>query len=102
MKIDILVNPFCMAERDVASIGNICEKQNVDLVIHNLWHIDDDNIDKLPDYIGKLIKEWRNGERPGSVYCNVFVDGERIPLNQWSKHLKTVEDKIISVLGTKR
>ena len=51
MKTDMIVNPFCMSDRDVASIGTICVNQNVDLVIHNIWNIDDDNINELPEYI---------------------------------------------------
>jgi hypothetical protein len=93
--VELLVNPFCMAHRDVDSISNICNQQGVELTIYNLWEIDDDQLDEIPGYIASLIREWRSGTRPGSVYSSVFVNGKRIPLNAWKEHLKTVSDAIV-------
>ncbi len=98
VRVDLLINPFCMVHRDVDLISNICKKQNVNLNIYNLWDINDEDINLLPEYMAKIIKEWRDGRRPGSVYCNVFVNRERIPLNRWPDHLKNVEEQIISAL----
>lgn len=95
MTVDLLVNPFCMAHRDVDSIGMICEKHGVPMNIYNLWDIDDEHLSELPECVATLIREWRTGLRPGSVYSSVFVDGKRIPLNAWPQHLRAVEEKIV-------
>ena len=92
--VELLVNPFCMADRDVASIQNVCDARGVKLHIYNTWEIDDEQLDAIPSHIGSLIREWRSGQRPGSVYSSVFVDGERIRLNAWREQLKTVGDAI--------
>jgi hypothetical protein len=92
--VELLVNPFCMAERDVDSIGRICEAQGVHLKVYNLWDIDDEDLGTLPVYIACLVREWRSGQRPGSVYSSVFVNGERIPLNSWKEHLDVVSEAI--------
>ena len=92
--VELLVNPFCMAHRDVDSIGKICDDRGVSLEVYNLWEIDDSQLDSLPEYISQLIREWRSGARPGSVYSSVFVNGKRIPLNAWMEHLTTVSDTI--------
>lgn len=92
--VELLVNPFCMAHRDVDSIGAICGEHGVDLRIYNLWEIDDGRLGDVPAHIATLIREWRSGRRPGSVYCSVFVDGRRIALNSWKDHLRTVADAI--------
>ena len=94
MKVDLLVNPFCMAQRDVDSIRNICDKHGVALNLYNFWDIEDVHLYKLPQYIALLVQEWRSGKKPGRVYSIVFVDGERSPLNDWPKHLTTLEQKI--------
>jgi hypothetical protein len=99
MRVDLLVNPFCMAERDVESIRGICERLGAVLNVYNLWDIDDDALGEVPAYAAELILELRSGGRPGSVYSNVFVDGERLPLNAWPEHLKTVEEKIVASKG---
>ena len=96
-RVELLVNPFCMAHRDVDSVGKICESRDVVLKIYNLWEIDDDQLDEIPAHIASLIKEWRSGERPGSVYSSVFVNGRRIPLNAWMAHSETVADAIDTI-----
>ncbi len=92
--VELLVNPFCMAHRDVDSIRRICDAHGVPMDLYNLWEIDDEELNSLPSNIALLIREWRSGQRPGSVYSNVFVNGRRIPLNAWKAHLKTVSDAI--------
>ncbi|MGB3478145.1 MAG: hypothetical protein WBB67_03180 [bacterium] len=94
--VELLVNPFCMASRDVATIQTICAEHNIELKIYNLWEISDADIGNLPSYIATLIQEWRSGQRPGGVYSNVFVNGKRIPLNNWRGHLRTLGEEIIS------
>lgn len=83
-----------MAVRDVGSVRECCDETGVPLTVYNLWEIEDEDLDELPDYISLLIREWRSGERPGSVYSSVFVDGTRIPLNAWPEHLNTVSAAI--------
>ena len=92
--VELLVNPFCMAHRDVASIRRVCGEHGVQMTVHNLWEIDDEQLDNLPAHIASLIREWRSGQRPGSVYSSVFVNGKRIPLNCWSEHLNTMAREI--------
>lgn len=92
--VELLVNPFCMAHRDVDSIRRVCDGRGVPVTIYNLWEIDDAQLDSLPPHLASLIREWRSGQRPGSVYATVFVNGKRIPLNAWKEHLKTVADAI--------
>ncbi len=92
--VELLVNPFCMAHRDVDTIRRVCDARGVSMTIYNLWEIDDAQVGSLPQHIGLLVREWRSGQRPGSVYANVFVNGKRIPLNAWKEHLKTVSEAI--------
>lgn len=99
MRVDLLVNPFCMAERDVESIRGICDQHGASLNVYNLWDIDDEALDEIPPYAADLIRDVRSGRRPGSVYSSVFVDGERLALNAWPEHLKIVEQKIVSSKG---
>ena len=92
--VELLVNPFCMAHRDVDSIRRVCEEHGVQITVYNLWEIDDEQLDNVPGHMASLIRQWRSGQRPGSVYSSVFVNGKRIPLNSWSEHLNTVAEEI--------
>lgn len=67
--------------------------------VYNLWEIDDEQLGSIPTHIASLIEEWRSGQRPGSVYGSVFVNGKRIPLNSWKAHLKTVTDAMAESQG---
>jgi len=58
------------------------EKHKVTFDTYNLWDIDDEELDKLPEYMSSLIKEWRTGQRAGSVYSDVFINGERIRIHK--------------------
>ena len=92
--VELLVNPFCMAHRDVDTIRRVCDGRGVSVKTYNLWEIDDEQLGSLPSHIALLVREWRSGRRPGSVYSSVFVNGKRIPLNAWKEHLKTVSEAI--------
>jgi hypothetical protein len=46
-----------------------------------------------------LIRELRSGERAGSVYSNVFINGERFPINAWHDSFREIERKITDLLG---
>ena len=94
--VELLVNPFCMADRDVDSIRRVCEEHGVQMNVYNLWETHDEQLSDIPEHIASLIRQWRSGQRPGSVYSSVFVDGKRIPLNAWPEHLQTVAEGIAS------
>ncbi len=96
--VELVVNPFCMAHRDVDSIRRVCDELGVQLNVYDLWEIDDDQLADMPSHIASLIRELRSDQRPGSVYSNVFVDGKRIPLNAWREHLKTVAEEIAAAM----
>jgi len=98
IKIELLINPFCLCERDFNRLNEICKKHNLEFATYNLWDIDDEVVDMLPEYISGLIKEWRRGERAGSVYSNVFINGERMPINDWPKSFEVIDGKIIALL----
>ena len=97
IKIELLINPFCLCDRDYRILSDICNKYNLSLHTYNLWEIDDDD-DNLPEYIVSLIKEWGSYKRTCSVYSNVFIKGERIALNDWPKHIEIIEKQILSEL----
>lgn len=98
IQVEFLINPFCLCERDSGCLSQICEKHGVTFDAYNLWDLDDEDVDELPTYISSLIGEWRTGRRPGSVYSNVFVNGERIPINDWPRSLEVIEDKVVAAL----
>ena len=102
IKVELLVNPFCMADRDVDTIDNICRENGVFLDIYNTWEIDDNDLPGLPGHLSTLISELRSGDRPGSVYSNVFINGQRIPLNNWPEHLKQVSENLEEALEKQR
>ncbi|HEY41622.1 MAG TPA: hypothetical protein G4O18_07160 [Dehalococcoidia bacterium] len=98
MKVELLINPFCLCDRDYAVITEKCHKYGLTLTTYNLWDIDDGDIDTLPEYMSGLIHEWRNGDRPGSVYSNLFINGDRIPINDWPKSFDYIEERLLSAL----
>ena len=79
--IELLVNPFCMEEADVCELGKVCEELDIPLAVYNAWEIDDDALGEIPGHVASLLREYRGGLRPGSVYGNLFINGERFPLN---------------------
>ena len=88
--VELLASPFCMADRDNETIGNICKELSVSYRLLNMWDIDD-SMAGVPDYIASLIMEYRSGERPGNLYSNAFVNGQRVLLDKWPKHLDEVK-----------
>jgi hypothetical protein len=40
--VELLANPFCMADRDNETVGNICKELGVSYRLLNMWDIDDD------------------------------------------------------------
>ena len=94
--VELLVNPFCMADRDSQTVAQVCAEAGVNCTILNIWEIEEPMND-IPSHVANLVREYRTGERPGSVYSSVFVNGERLLLNKWSgspTHLETLRDMI--------
>ena len=102
VKIELLINPFCLCARDFGVLSKICKEQKVTFDAYNLWDIDDKDLAKLPEYMSTLIREWRNGQRAGSVYSNVFINGERIPINNWPKSFEIIGKKIARSRGEEK
>jgi len=91
--VDLLASPFCMADRDNETVGNICRELGVSYRLLNMWDIADD-MEGIPEYIASLIKEYRTGRRPGNLYSNAFVNGQRVLLDRWPSHLDEVRTLI--------
>ena len=89
VQVELLASPFCMAERDSGTVGQICRELGVSCRVLNMWDIDDD-MAGLPEHIASLIREYRTGQRPGNLYSNVFVNGQRVLLDRWPSHLDEV------------
>ncbi len=102
MKVELLINPFCLCDRDYRVISEKCRKYGLTLKTCNLWDIDNEDIDTLPDYMSGLIREWRNGDRPGSVYSNLFINGDRIPINDWPRSFDYIEERLLSALEAEK
>ncbi len=98
VKVELLVNPFCMADRDSETVKKVCDESGVPCEVLNIWDIDD-QMEGIPAHVATLIREYRSGERPGSVYCSAFVNGERLHLNKWSEHLDTLKEMITKAKG---
>ena len=82
-----------MADRDSETVKKVCDESEVSCEVFNIWDIDD-QMDGIPSHVATLIREYRSGERPGSVYCSVFVNGDRLHLNKWSEHLDVLKEMI--------
>jgi len=96
--IEFVCNPFCLGDRDHHFLLERLRKYGLTMKVFNLWEIEDDKLDKLPEYVSNLITEWRSGKRPGSVYSNLFINGERIPINNWPHSLDLIEDRIKGII----
>ncbi len=94
MRVELLVNPFCLCDRDFRIVSEKCQRLGLSLTVYNLWEIEDADLSTLPDYMSSLIREWRSGERPGSVYSNLFINGNRIPINDWPKSFDDIEARM--------
>lgn len=82
-----------MAERDSGTIGQLCRDLGAALRVLNMWDIDDYMV-SIPEHVASLIREYRKGQRPGNLYSNVFVNGQRVLLDKWPSHLDEVRDLI--------
>jgi len=40
--VELLANPFCMADRDDETVGNTCKELGVSYRLLNMWDMDDD------------------------------------------------------------
>jgi hypothetical protein len=48
VRIELLINPFCLYDRDFTRLSQLCEKYTLTLNTHNLWDIDDEDLVGLP------------------------------------------------------
>lgn len=93
VQIELLVNPFCMADRDSETVKRVCTEAGATCAVLNIWEIEEP-MDSVPPHVARLIREYRTGERPGSVYSSVFVNAERLHLNKWPHHLEILKEMI--------
>ena len=91
--VELLASPFCMADRDNETIGGICRELGAEYRILNMWDIDDD-MAGVPEHVASLVNEYRTGKRPGNLYSNAFVNGQRVLLDRWPSHLADVRSLI--------
>jgi len=91
--VELLARPFCMADRDNQTVGDIGQQLGADCRLLNMWDIDDD-MEGIPEHVASLVKEYRTGERPGNLYSNAFVNGQRVLLDRWPSHLDDVRSLI--------
>ncbi len=102
--LELLANPFCMADRDSQTVAQACVEAGLNCRILNIWEIKEP-MDDIPSHVAQLVREYRRGERPGSVYSSVFVNGARLLLNRWSgspTHLETLKDMIAAATRENR
>ena len=101
--VELLLNPFCMADRDKETFLEICSKLDVELAIYNTWEMTDDRLPELPDYMQTFISDIRNGVKPGSVYSHVFVDGKRLQYKSYDDSTpEKAEQFIKAMIGERR
>lgn len=43
MKVELLINPFCLCDRDYRVISEKCREHGLTLTTYNLWEIDDED-----------------------------------------------------------
>ena len=44
-KIELLINPFCLGDRDFSILSKKCEKYGLTLDVFNLWDIEDEDLE---------------------------------------------------------
>ena len=93
VRVELLASPFCMADRDNETVGNLCRQLGAKYRLLNMWEIDDDLSD-VPEHVASLVKEYRTGQRPGNLYSNAFVNGQRVLLDKWPSHLGEIRSLI--------
>jgi len=102
VKVDFLINPFCLSDRDFSRLSGLCERHALTLNTYSLWDIGDGDLDGLPAHVSTLVRVLRSGERAGSVYSTVFINGERFPINAWHDSFRMIERRIMELLGIER
>ena len=101
VKVELLINPFCLSDRDFSRLSRLCERYALRLNTYNMWDIEEGDLDGLPVHVSTLVRELRNGGRAGSVYNTVFVNGERVPIDAWHDSFRVIECRIMDLLGVK-
>jgi len=101
-KVDFLINPFCLSDRDFSRLSGLCERYSITLNTYSMWDIEDEDLVGLPAHVSALVRELRSGVRAGSVYSTVFINGERFPINAWHDSFRLIERKIMDLLGVKQ
>ena len=91
--VELLASPFCMADRDNETVGSLCRQMGAEYHLLNMWNIGDDLSD-IPEHVASLVKEYRTGQRPGNLYSNAFVNGQRVLLDRWPSHLDEIRSLI--------
>jgi hypothetical protein len=89
VKVELLLNPFCFEEVHFLEVSKICEELAVPLRVYNPWDIDDAQLNELPRHIAVFLRELRSGQRPGTVYSNLFINSKRLNLGEvWIEKAK--------------
>lgn len=102
VKVELLINPFCLSDRDFSRLSGLCDRHALTLNTYNLWDIVDGDLDGLPAHVSTLVRELRSGERAGSVYSTVFINGEGFPISAWHDSFRVIERRMMDLLGVKR
>jgi hypothetical protein len=97
VKVELLVNPFCFEEVHLCEVRKICAELGVPLAVYNPWDIDDEELGEIPGHIATFLSQLRSGQRPGSVYSNLFINSERVHLNfeDWPEKVREMIAKAI-------
>jgi len=84
--VDVIHSPWCFIEAPEESYKReMEEKWNIRIREYNLWEIEDDEVDVLPNHVLQMIRGMRNPESQedywhagGSVF---FLNGEKLDLS---------------------
>ncbi len=98
-RVELLLNPFCMADRDSEVIIELCNKLNVEVAVYNTWQITDARVLALPGHLQSFITDIRRGLKPGSVYSHLFVNGECLHLDGMTDFLQKAEQLIEAMMS---
>ena len=75
VRMELLVRPTCNADRDRAVLSEVAEEFGLELAIVDLWQIDDDELDNLPEYISNLVRPARQGKAGLLDHGWLFING---------------------------
>ncbi len=98
-RVELLLNPFCMADRDSEVIIELCNKLNVEVAVYNTWEITDARLLELPGHLQSFITDIRSGLKPGSVYSHLFVNVEWLLLDGMTDFPQKAEQLIEAMIG---